>query len=127
MNLLRMIFRRDDTNASFGDHPARVLSETTQYRADLVADLRAAVGRYPGDPALAALVADLQAQSPEVGRLWGRGDVARHDSTRKVVSHPSVTSPSTATRSRSPAPTCASSPTPRWRAPTTRSCSTSCA
>ncbi|MEU3186264.1 helix-turn-helix domain-containing protein [Streptomyces sp. NPDC006923] len=88
MNLLRVIFRRDDTNASFGDHPARVLSETTQYRADLVADLRAATGRYPRDPRLAALVAELKAESPEFAKLWKRGAVARHDSTRKVISHP---------------------------------------
>ncbi|MER7805073.1 helix-turn-helix domain-containing protein [Streptomyces parvulus] len=88
MNLLRMIFRREDTNASFGNYPAYVLSETRQYRADLVADLRAAVGRYPHDPELAALVSDLQAQSPEFTELWERGTVARHDSTRKVVHNP---------------------------------------
>ncbi|MEW2548313.1 helix-turn-helix domain-containing protein [Streptomyces sp. NPDC047002] len=88
MNLLRVIFRREDTNASFGDHPAHVLSETRQYRADLVADLRAAVGRYPKDAKLAALVSDLRAESPEFAELWARGTVARHDATRKVVHHP---------------------------------------
>ena len=88
MNLLRVVFGRDDTNASFGEHPARVLCETSQYRADLVADLRGATGRYPHDPELTALVADLRQASSEFARLWQLGTVARYDSIRKVVSHP---------------------------------------
>jgi transcriptional regulator with XRE-family HTH domain len=58
--------------------------------AMLVADLRAAAGRYPADRRLRQLVADLRAASDRFGELWDSGAVGHHESARKVVDHPHV-------------------------------------
>ncbi|GEA87937.1 helix-turn-helix domain-containing protein [Cellulomonas cellasea] len=58
------------------------------FRADLVGDLRAAVGRYPDDRGLASLVARLQRESPDFAARWATAHVAEHRSSRKTVSTP---------------------------------------
>jgi transcriptional regulator with XRE-family HTH domain len=55
---------------------------------DAVAHLRATVGYRPEDPALRALVADLQAESPEFACRWERRDVRPCHSGRKLFEHP---------------------------------------
>ncbi|OEI69733.1 helix-turn-helix domain-containing protein [Curtobacterium sp. ER1/6] len=55
------------------------------FSSDLVADLRAASGRYPADRDLAALVARLRRESPEFERRWETGRIAEHRTSRKVV------------------------------------------
>lgn len=55
------------------------------FSSDLVADLRAASGRYPADRELAALVARLRRESPEFARRWETGRIAEHRTSRKVV------------------------------------------
>lgn len=55
------------------------------FSSDLVADLRAASGRYPADRDLAALVASLRRESPEFERRWDTGRIAEHRTSRKVV------------------------------------------
>jgi len=55
------------------------------FSSDLVADLRAASGRYPADRDLAALVARLRRESPEFARRWETGRIAEHRTSRKVV------------------------------------------
>ncbi|XVQ86934.1 helix-turn-helix transcriptional regulator [Microbispora siamensis] len=54
----------------------------------LVADLRAAAGRYPGDQRLRRLVADLRANSERFAELWDSGAVGRHEAARKIIDHP---------------------------------------
>ncbi|MFB2582806.1 helix-turn-helix domain-containing protein [Herbiconiux sp. P15] len=61
-----------------------------EFASDLAADLRAAVGRYPRDGALAQLVARLRASSPEFERRWAEARVAEHRSSRKTVTHTPV-------------------------------------
>ncbi|MEJ2889118.1 helix-turn-helix domain-containing protein [Actinomycetospora aeridis] len=56
----------------------------------LVADLRGSTSRYPEDPDLAALIADLSATSAEFVALWDSGVVAGHQQSRKTVVHPDV-------------------------------------
>ena len=58
--------------------------------AALVADLRAATGRYPGDASLRALVRDLRTVSPQFAAWWDRGEVGRHQSDTKSVRHPEL-------------------------------------
>jgi transcriptional regulator with XRE-family HTH domain len=60
------------------------------FSADLVADLRAAVGRYPADAALTRLVARLREISPDFERRWGIARIAEHRSSRKTVTHTPV-------------------------------------
>ncbi|TNC20667.1 helix-turn-helix transcriptional regulator [Amycolatopsis alkalitolerans] len=54
----------------------------------LVADLRATAARYPGDPRLRRLLADLRANSERFVRLWDSGAVGHHEAARKIVDHP---------------------------------------
>lgn len=56
-----------------------------EFDADLAADLRAAVRRYPRDRGLATLVARLRAESPRFEALWSSAHVAEHRSTRKTI------------------------------------------
>ncbi|ARJ04750.1 transcriptional regulator [Cnuibacter physcomitrellae] len=56
-----------------------------EFSADLVADLRAALGRYPADAALADLVARLRAASPDFAERWSTARIAEHRSSRKTM------------------------------------------
>jgi transcriptional regulator with XRE-family HTH domain len=56
----------------------------------LVADLRAAAGRYPADRQLRRLVAELRAHSDRFGELWDSGEVGHYESAHKIVDHPRV-------------------------------------
>ncbi|WP_409495885.1 helix-turn-helix transcriptional regulator [Amycolatopsis sp. cmx-11-12] len=60
------------------------------FESVLVADLRSAAARYPADQWLARLVAELRGGSPRFARWWDSGAVGRHESTRKVIDHPTV-------------------------------------
>nr|WP_274636428.1 helix-turn-helix domain-containing protein [Microbacterium bovistercoris] len=86
-NLLRMTFLRHGKPGGFGEHAIRTVGDPAQDRADLVADLRSATGRYPRDPKLAALIDELLGND-EFAAIWRLGAVARHESVRKRVSHP---------------------------------------
>ncbi|GAA2861229.1 transcriptional regulator [Actinoplanes cyaneus] len=76
----------------FEDGLSRV-RQTTEERAafeeSMVSDLRAATGRYPHDPELAALVTRLN-RIHRFRELWQRGDVAEHQGAHKIVEHPEV-------------------------------------
>jgi transcriptional regulator with XRE-family HTH domain len=56
----------------------------------LVADLRASTSRYPHDPELATLVADLSRVSTEFVALWDSQVVAGHQQSHKTIAHPEV-------------------------------------
>ncbi|MGY0022427.1 helix-turn-helix transcriptional regulator [Streptomyces sp. YJ-C3] len=73
--------------------PGRVRQSPAARRAmesALVSDLRTTAGRYPSDPRLAELVAELRAKSPRFAELWESGSVGRHEAARKTVEHPGV-------------------------------------
>ena len=55
------------------------------FARDLAADLRAAVGRYPGDRALATLVVRLRGESKEFERRWSEAHVADHRTSSKTA------------------------------------------
>ncbi|TFW27920.1 helix-turn-helix transcriptional regulator [Duganella callida] len=79
-NLLRFMFR----------HPAaRGLIVDWDDRAHrLVAEFRADIGRHASDPALAALIAALSAESAEFARLWTRQDVTSREGGLRRFQHP---------------------------------------
>ncbi|MYV40633.1 helix-turn-helix domain-containing protein [Streptomyces sp. SID1328] len=58
------------------------------FESALVADLRAAAGRYPHDRALAGLIAELRAHSTRFAELWDSGTVGVHEAARKTIDHP---------------------------------------
>jgi len=60
------------------------------FEASIVADLRDALSRYPEDPRLARLVADLRGTSATFAHHWDTGTAAQHTSERKKIRHPEV-------------------------------------
>ncbi len=78
---------------TFAGAPSRVVHTPEQqaaFEADVVADLHAAVGRYPDDEGLHALVAELRAASPRFADLWASGPIRVRVSSRKTIVHPDV-------------------------------------
>ena len=56
----------------------------------LVGSLRETSDRYPADPGLQSLIAQLCAHSTRFAELWDAGAVGRRDSNRKIIDHPDV-------------------------------------
>ena len=52
--------------------------------------LRATLARYPSDPAVTGLIAELRDGSPEFTRLWERHDVQAAPMLTKTFQHPAV-------------------------------------
>ena len=78
---------------AFTGKPTRIRKsdgEARAFEANAVADLRRAVGTYPGDARLRQLVGDLQRASPRFARLWAEREVTTTGSNRKTIDHPQV-------------------------------------
>ena len=87
--------RRERTLAwrHFTGLPSRVVRderETEQAESTMVAELHDALGRFPADEHLSALIADLMDASPRFAELWRRHPVARVHARRKTFAHPEV-------------------------------------
>jgi transcriptional regulator with XRE-family HTH domain len=82
-NLARRVFL-EPTTSLYGT------SDATEFRHHVVMELRATVARYPDDPAITGLVADLRTGSPEFARLWERRDIQPSPVLTKTFHHPSV-------------------------------------
>lgn len=65
-------------------------AEWEAFARECVADLRAAAGRYPNDPAIAALVARLHRESPVFSRWWDEHHVRHRRGGSKRMRHPAV-------------------------------------
>lgn len=85
-NLLRRAFLGPDTHGQrlYGVSDADTFARTATQR------LRATAARYPDDPQVAELVADLLRGSEEFTRLWESHDVATAPTLRKTFQHPQV-------------------------------------
>ncbi|MFL5909485.1 MAG: helix-turn-helix transcriptional regulator [Gaiellaceae bacterium] len=66
----------------------RTEREEQETDAEIVADLREALGRYPADEQLAALVGDLRATSARFAAAWEEHPVALRTASRKTFQHP---------------------------------------
>jgi transcriptional regulator with XRE-family HTH domain len=66
------------------------ISDGTEFRQHVVMELRATLGRYPADPAVAGLVEELRDGSPLFARLWERHDVQAAPMLTKTFRHPVV-------------------------------------
>ena len=87
--------RRERTLAwrHFTGQPSRVVRderETEEAESTMVAELHDALGRYPADEHLSALIGDLLDASPRFAELWRRHPVARVHARRKRFAHPEV-------------------------------------
>jgi transcriptional regulator with XRE-family HTH domain len=80
--------------AFLGPHPqGRRLygvSDAEEFAVSSVQQLRAASARYPDDPELTGLVAELLDGSEEFARLWAAHDVAAQPTLCKTFDHPLV-------------------------------------
>lgn len=83
-NVVRWLFTGSDIERYGADE------YLTRFARGLVADLRAAFGRYPGDPGIADLVAEVSARSLLFARLWEEGEVGIRRGSRKLMTHPVV-------------------------------------
>lgn len=74
--------------------PSGRISHTAEqneaFEASAVADLRSVTARYPADPDLRRLVADLRQASTRFAGLWDARAVGTHEADRKTVHHPDV-------------------------------------
>jgi transcriptional regulator with XRE-family HTH domain len=66
------------------------VSDAAQFRHHVVMGLRSTRARYPSDPSVTELVAELRDASPEFARLWERHDVQASPTLTKTFRHPVV-------------------------------------
>jgi transcriptional regulator with XRE-family HTH domain len=83
-NSIRSFFQGDPDPALFTE-PAH-----WSYMRESLADLRAAAARYPDDPGIKELVAEMSAASGLFRRLWAEREVRVRHGTRKLMRHPMV-------------------------------------
>ncbi|MFG1913922.1 helix-turn-helix transcriptional regulator [Micromonospora sp. NPDC048898] len=83
-NMIRWTFRQPATSAHWAD------AEVIRFVRGTVADLRAAYGRYPADPAIRDLVTELLGTAPRFAQLWAEHDVAERRPVVKRVPHPDL-------------------------------------
>ncbi len=82
-----LVYRWFTDPATRAAHPP----EEHEYQArQMVADLRAAVGRRATDPTVTGLVDRLQSASADFRRLWSEHEVAVRRANRKTLLHPRV-------------------------------------
>jgi transcriptional regulator with XRE-family HTH domain len=72
------------------DAPLYGISDAAEFRQHVVMELRATLARYPSDPAVTGLIAELRDGSPEFARLWERHDVQAAPMLTKTFRHPAV-------------------------------------
>ncbi|MFE3546817.1 helix-turn-helix transcriptional regulator [Nocardia sp. NPDC059177] len=83
-NLVRWMFLMPTDDPAWDD------PDTERYVRSTVAELRATYARYPGNPALAALVTELLGTAPRFAAMWADHDVAVRRTHRKHIRHPQL-------------------------------------
>ncbi|MFD9893384.1 helix-turn-helix domain-containing protein [Amycolatopsis sp. NPDC059027] len=81
-NMARMIFLDAHSRELYADWPRKARA--------MVGNLRLAVGRYPDDAALAALIGELSMKSPEFATLWADHRIRPCDAADYELRHPLV-------------------------------------
>lgn len=83
-NMIRWTFSRPATDTAWTDEAAVCFARGS------VADLRAAMARYPGDPGIRDLVTELLGTSPRFAEMWAEHQVEVRRSMIKRIDHPLV-------------------------------------
>ncbi|MBO0868051.1 MAG: helix-turn-helix domain-containing protein [Micromonosporaceae bacterium] len=81
-NMIRWIFGRPRDDVIWSDDAMLRFARAT------VADLRAAYGRYPGDPGIEALVTEMLGTAPLFAEMWAAHEVEVRRRIVKRVKHP---------------------------------------
>ncbi|MFE9442005.1 helix-turn-helix transcriptional regulator [Streptomyces sp. NPDC006602] len=88
-NLARALFGNGLAHAAM--LPVRSERGQDAFEASIVADLKDAVSRYPGDAQLSGLVRELRSASEVFARHWAtRTAAVQHTTDRKTILHPEV-------------------------------------
>ncbi|WP_328409934.1 helix-turn-helix transcriptional regulator [Streptomyces violaceus] len=88
-NLARALFGNGLAHAAM--LPVRSERGPDVFEASIVADLKDAVSRYPGDAQLDRLVQELRGVSDAFARHWAtQTTAARHTTDRKTIRHPEI-------------------------------------
>jgi transcriptional regulator with XRE-family HTH domain len=69
---------------------AMTVAENQETDAQSVGTLRATAARYPRDPGVRRLVAELQRKSPRFAELWREGATGPWRMVRKTIEHPAI-------------------------------------
>ncbi len=88
-NFARDAFPLAGDRPSLAHWPVTSLDDD-EVEAAIVADLRRATGRFPGDRRLAGLIQTLVKGNARFAELWTAGAVGAHRENHKVVAHPTV-------------------------------------
>lgn len=80
-NVIRWIFRNAAAGPGWDD------PDSARFARSAVADLRAAYARYPGDPAIEALVTELLGASARFARMWEQREVEVRRGMVKRINH----------------------------------------
>jgi transcriptional regulator with XRE-family HTH domain len=83
-NVIRWIFSRPDDDPHWSNEQSRCFAQSS------VADLRAALGRYPGDKGIADLVTELLATSGRFRETWEAHHVELRRNMLKRLNHPDL-------------------------------------
>ncbi|WP_129842902.1 helix-turn-helix transcriptional regulator [Streptomyces sp. RFCAC02] len=86
----RNLLRRAFLGPERGGRRLYGVSDADEFARTAVQDLRAVAARYPGDPEVTGLVAELRAGSEEFARLWADHEVAARPTLCKTFDHPLV-------------------------------------
>jgi hypothetical protein len=86
----RNLARRAFLGPPHADGPSYGLSDVSEFRSNVVMELRSTLARYPADPEVSGLVNELHDASPEFARLWERHDVEGTPMLTKTFRHPIV-------------------------------------
>jgi transcriptional regulator with XRE-family HTH domain len=81
-NMIRWMFARPPDDSYWDD------ADTVAFTRSMVADLRSAYARYPGDRSIDALVGELLALSPRFAAMWAEHEVAARHPMVKRIDHP---------------------------------------
>ncbi|MDF6016973.1 helix-turn-helix transcriptional regulator [Streptomyces sp. JH34] len=66
------------------------ISDAAEFRLSVVMQLHATLARYPTDPVVSGLIAELRDASTDFARLWERHDVQAAPMLTKTFHHPTV-------------------------------------
>ncbi|AXB47924.1 helix-turn-helix transcriptional regulator [Amycolatopsis albispora] len=86
----RNLVRRAFLEPRHDGRPLYGLTDSGEFAASAARHLRATAARYPDDPELVALIAELREGSEEFARLWDSRDVCAGPSLCKTFHHPVV-------------------------------------
>ena len=84
-NLARRAFLAENPGAGLYG-----VSDAAAFRRNVVMELRATAARYPHDPEVTGLVAELREGSAEFERLWEKNEIAATPMLTKTFHHPTV-------------------------------------